>query len=58
MSIFNPHSTRSASVSAVKVPIGTILKTAGWSKDCTFRKFYKKPVTDNMQFAESILQRK
>ena len=34
LSLFTPHSTRSASTSAVvsKVPIDTIIKTAGWSK--------------------------
>lgn len=45
--IFTPHSVRSASVSAAhraKVPLETILATAGWKKDDTFRKYYNKPL--------------
>ncbi|XP_021365911.1 uncharacterized protein LOC110458506 [Mizuhopecten yessoensis] len=68
-SVYKPHSTRSASMTAAKaahVPISTILQTAGWSKECTFRKFYCIPsshiqstVTENVgtrlleQFAAS-----
>ena len=56
-SIFSPHSTRSASTSVAcgKIPIDTVLRTAGWKKDCTFRKFYKRDVTNNAAFANSIL---
>lgn len=45
---FKPHSTRSASVSAAKrgCTVQEILKQANWSADCTFRKFYDKPVSD------------
>ena len=53
--IFLPHSVRSAAVSKAKVPITTILKTAGWSKECTFRKFYQKPVNNTADFGLSIL---
>ena len=41
--IVKPHSTRAASTTADNVrnvPMSTILKTAGWKKDCMFRKFY------------------
>lgn len=57
LSIFTPHSTRAAATSAVvnKVPIDTIIKTAGWSKDCTFRKFYKKPITNDSSFSDTLL---
>ena len=57
LSLFTPHSTRSASTSAVvnKVPIDTIIKTAGWSRDCTFRKFYNRPITNDGSFSNSIL---
>ncbi len=55
-SIFTPHSTRAASTSQAKVPLATILRTAGWSKDCTFRKFYKKPVSGNSDFGLSLLE--
>ncbi len=53
--IYSPHSVRSASVSSAKVPLKTILKTAGWSRECTFRKFYKKPVNDTVEFGLSLL---
>jgi len=54
---FKPHSVRSASVSSVsnKLPLSTILKTAGWSNTCTFRKFYKKPVTMDTTYCNAIL---
>ena len=41
---FAPHSTRAAATSAasVKVSIDTITRTVGWTRDSTFRKFYKK----------------
>ena len=57
LALFTPHSTRSASTSAVvnRVPIDTIIKTAGWSRDCTFRKFYKKPITNDASFSNAIL---
>ena len=59
LGLFTPHSTRSASTSAVvtKVLIDTIIKTAGWSNECTFRKFYKRPVTNNAAFSKAILKR-
>ena len=54
---FKPHSVRPASVSSVsnKLPLSTILKTAGWSNTCTFRKFYKKPVTMDTTYCNAIL---
>ena len=57
LNLFTPHSTRSASTSATvnKVPIDTIIKTAGWSNDCTFRKFYKRPVSNDATFSSAIL---
>ena len=46
MSIFSPHSTRSASTSFAKprVPMDTILKTGGWRSMKTFAVYYDKPV--------------
>ena len=41
--IFTPHSTRAAATSwahKCKVPIDTILRTAGWSRQDTFTKYY------------------
>ena len=58
---FTPHSTRAASTSAAleaNVPISTILNTAGWSQESTFRKFYAKPVQRSAEFANSILSAK
>lgn len=57
IALFTPHSTRSASTSAAnkKVPIDTIIKTAGWAKDCTYRKFYKRPITNDTSFSHAIL---
>lgn len=59
---FTPHSTRAASTSKAfdsNVPLGAILKTAGWSKESTFNKFYNKPVEEQKQdknFAQAILE--
>lgn len=60
LSMFAPHSVRAASTSAAfaaNVPIQTILKTAGWTQDSTFRKYYNKPVRRSDQFAQSILDK-
>ena len=51
MTIFTPHSIRAASTSAAAksgVPVDTILTTAGWSRENTFRKYYQKPVTEKI----------
>ncbi|XP_061187368.1 uncharacterized protein LOC133195519 [Saccostrea echinata] len=48
ISIFKPHSTRVASASAahaLRIPVDTIMRTVGWSRESTFRKFYNKEVT-------------
>ena len=55
---FKAHSTRAASTSAASrmdVPIDHILETAGWKSEQTFSKFYKKPLQEHRQFAESVL---
>ena len=55
---FTPHSTRSASTSAVSaknVPIDTILRTAGWTNARTFANYYHKQVSGVGLFAEAIL---
>ena len=46
ISQFKAHSTRAASTSAAAasgVPMKDILKTANWSRESTFQKFYLKP---------------
>jgi hypothetical protein len=58
VNIFKPHSTRAASTTAAfssKVPLATILRTASWQKDCTFRKFNKKSIVVDKSFSENLL---
>jgi hypothetical protein len=50
ISLYKPHSTRSASVSKVNakaVPIETIMSHVGWSSPSTFTKFYNMPIVQN-----------
>ena len=56
---FKPHSTRAAAVSAASnasVSLDEILKTAGWSSESTFGKFYNKPVLRESPFPSSVLE--
>ena len=57
MTLFTPHSTRSGSTSAAsnKVSVETVLKSAGWKKDCVFRKYYKRSVSNNSDFSNAVL---
>ncbi len=57
LSVFSPHSTRSASTSkvATKLPLSTILTTAGWSRESTFTKYYRKNVDTKCDFSNAIL---
>ncbi len=59
MNIFTSHSTRSSSCSAVvdKIPIDTILRTAGWRCESTFQKYYNKKVGTAGDFQAAILKR-
>ena len=55
---FKPHSIRAASTSAasrISVPLGTILRTAGWSNQCTFAQYYQKEVHKQGDYATRIL---
>jgi len=57
--IFSAHSLRSASSSkakAMSVPIQDILKTAGWSRESTFAKYYNKPINSENKFMEAVLK--
>ena len=59
VTIFKPHSTRSAATSRTKqtcLPINEILKHAGWSNQRTFDRFYKKPLSKGWAFAGSVLK--
>ena len=54
---FKPLSVRAASGSAVShanVPLGTILRTAGWSSQCTFAKYYLKEMYNEGAFATTV----
>ena len=57
--VFKPQSIRAASTSkanACQVPIDVSLKAASWKGDCTFRKFYNKPIEDNVScFGQAVL---
>ena len=57
MSIFTPHSTRSASTSraATRIPIDIALKIEGWRSMRTFAKHYNKDIIFEEKFANSIL---
>ena len=57
MTIFTPHSIRSASTSkaATKVPIETVLKTGGWRSMPTFTNHYNKQIDNSEMFATSIV---
>ena len=57
LSIFSPHSTRSASSSkaALTLPLSTIISTIGWSSESTFAKFYRRPLRKQGLFARAIL---
>ncbi len=58
MNIFKAHSVRTASVSSVvsRLPLATILKTGGWTRETTFTKFYKKPVIHEGAMQEAIMK--
>ena len=57
--VFKPQSTRAASTSkanSCQVPLDIILQAASWKGDCTFRKFYNKPIESNVsKFGQAIL---
>lgn len=57
LDIFSPHSTRSASTSkaALKLPLSTIISTVGWSRESTFTKFYRRPISHLGQFSRAVL---
>jgi len=55
---YTAHSVRAAATSKAKammVPISDILKTAGWSQESTFSKFYNKTIPGQNTFAEAVL---
>lgn len=58
LSIFGGHSTRAAATSKAStkgVALQTIIKTAGWTREQTFRKFYDKPISRDVSFAQALV---
>jgi len=58
MNIFSPHSLRATSTSKAlkaKVPINTILETAGWTRESTLCSYYNKPAHEEGQFGTAVL---
>lgn len=58
ISIFKPHSTRSASTSAAKlanVPLDEIMATAGWRSNSVFATYYHKPIVSDGTFVNAVL---
>ena len=51
ITVFTPHSTRSASTSKANnlgLSLKEIAKAAGWKGGSTFQKYYKFPITKNL----------
>ena len=58
VSIYTTHSTRKAATSQaseLSVPLGTILRAAGWASHHTFAQYYKLPVVAHTTFANAVL---
>lgn len=57
LSVFAPHSTRSASTSkaSMSLPLSVILETVGWSRESTFASHYNKPLCKQGRFGEAVL---
>ena len=54
--VYTAHSTRAASTSAVNktaLSINTILNAAGWTRESTFSRFYKKQTVEN--FGQTLM---
>ena len=57
LTIFSPHSTRSAASSkaALRLPLFSIPALVGWSRESTFAKFYRRPISTKGLFAQAVL---
>lgn len=59
VSLFKAHIVRPASTSKAQcsfIPIGDILKGSGWSRECTFAKFYRKEIQKyDVSYADAVL---
>ena len=55
---YGPYTTRSASVSkaaAISISMEQIMKTAGWTRETTFEKFYHKELVADMAYEDRLL---
>ena len=55
---FKSHSTRAAASSytnAKFTPLSSIMKSAGWAQNSTFRKFHEKPVQEKSCLQTALL---
>ena len=61
LTVFKPHSTRAATTSkahASDVPLSSILEAGSWKNECTFNRFYNKPIQSRDQeniFGKTVL---
>ena len=56
--VFSAHSTRAAATSAPhsnNAHTNTIMESAGWSRESTFKKFYDKTVEDIVNFGDQLV---
>ena len=56
--VYGPYSTRAASASkaaASNLHINDIMKTAGWSRQSTFARFYNKEIVNKDTYSDVIL---
>jgi integrase len=55
--VYSAHSTRAAATSKAyqSVPLDILIKSAGWSSDSTFQKYFNKPVASDMTMTEAVL---
>ena len=59
VNIFRPHSVRSATASAacaLRIPVDTIIRTVGWTKDSVFRKYYNKPISMDVEMSQKLME--
>ena len=56
--MFKPHSTRMASTikASKEVSLENIMKTAGWRRETTFTKYYKRPIIQDEAVGEAVLK--
>ncbi|MPC55099.1 hypothetical protein E2C01_049033 [Portunus trituberculatus] len=57
LNIFSPDSTRSliGSKATLWLPLPTNTSTVGWSRESTFTKYYRRPISDTGNFSSAIL---